>query len=516
METRRAAIRCGLWTGTKRVTALLLFAVQTLLSFALLAHATLQLTLVRSVVSSERRGLSRTGSSATLTSVTVQLPIYNERNVVERLINCVVALDYPPDLLEIQVLDDSDDDTTEIIESIVKANRGRGIDIKHLRRGSRVGYKAGALLYGLSRAKGEVVAILDADFMPQPNFLRQTVGYFDNPSIGAVQTRWGYVDPDRSMLTRVQAVLIDSHFGIEQAGRSAQGCFVNFNGSGGLWRVSAILDCGSWSDDTLTEDLDISYRAQLAGWRFVYLDNVITDTELVLDMRSYRIQQYRWIKGVTQNALRFAPRVLVASLPWRVKLHAFGQLFETCLFLVTSAVPVISAGLVLSNAPEPLLWSAAIAPAFLVGGLLLGAGYIIQAWISREHSRFLIDVWAWIQFFVFTLGMSVHNCVAVIDGLAHGKGEFERTPKQGYGRPHVSYVPRGFDMISLGELMVWLFLAFVITMRFGGGRLLFMLPALLMFLGLTMVLGLSCWHALRRGTGLRRGNAFESTSVRNA
>src|SRR5690606_38297946 len=243
-----------------------------------------------------------------LPTVTVQLPLYNEATVVERLLLATAGLDYPSDKLEIQVLDDSTDETRTIAEATVSALRANGVDIKYVRRPNRHGYKAGALDYGLGLAKGELIAIFDADFVPQPTFLRDLVGHFQDPRVGMVQTRWGHMNREHSLLTSVQALMLDGHHLVENRARFGAGCMFNFSGTGGVWRRAAIDAAGGWQHDTLTEDLDLSYRAQLAGWRFVYRPDVITPAELPEGMSAFRAQQYRWAKGTVQTARKLLGR----------------------------------------------------------------------------------------------------------------------------------------------------------------------------------------------------------------
>jgi glycosyltransferase involved in cell wall biosynthesis len=443
--------------------------------------------------------------------VTVQLPIYNEFNVVERLISCVAALDYPKDRLEIQVLDDSDDGTTAVVERLIVEQRRNGVDIKHVRRGSRDGYKAGALQHGLLSSTGDLIAVFDADFLPDSDFLQVTVARFIDASIGVVQTRWGVNDAHSSLLTRVQAFVIECHFGIEQAGRSAQGCFINFNGSGGVWRAAAIRDAGGWAQSTICEDLDISVRAQLLGWKFVYLDDVVTETELPRDMRSFRIQQYRWMKGVAQNAVQLTPRVLRARLPMKVKVHACAQLLESGLYITTFLVPLLTAMLALTEPPGARLWIGALAPLFVAGGVLLWVGYYLHARAARGDVRFGSIVWTWVEFFVVTLGLSTHNTVAVLDGLIRRGGAFDRTPKMGRrDGSSVHYVPRGLDRITFVELSTWLLIAGLLIAGVSANRLPLMWLSILMFIGLTIVLILTGWHAAREGMSVLNDGLAES------
>ncbi|HEX9880338.1 MAG TPA: cellulose synthase family protein, partial [Candidatus Binatia bacterium] len=243
-------------------------------------------------------------------TVTVQLPIYNERYVIQRLLEAVCSLDYPRDRLEIQVLDDSTDDTADIVRRLVAHYQKQGLSVVHIRRGTRQGFKAGALKEGLERARGEFIAIFDADFVPSPDFLRKTIPYFCDPRAGMVQARWGHTNADYSLLTRAQSVGIDGHFSIEQGARAWSGLFLNFNGTAGVWRSQAIRDAGGWQADTLTEDMDLSYRAQLAGWRLKYVMHVSCPAELPVQVGAFKSQQFRWAKGSMQTARKILPALL--------------------------------------------------------------------------------------------------------------------------------------------------------------------------------------------------------------
>ncbi len=258
--------------------------------------------------------------------VTVQLPIYNEMYVVNRLIESILAMDYPRHLLEIQVLDDSTDETSEIAELAVLRHAEQGFDIKYIHRVDRTGYKAGALDAGLKVARGEFVAIFDADFVAPADFLRRTVPQFADPKVGMVQARWGHINRDYSLLTRVQAILLDGHFVLEHGSRNRAGCFFNFNGTAGIWRTNVIADAGGWQHDTLTEDLDLSYRAQLRGWKFVFLQDLVSPAEVPVEMNAFKSQQHRWAKGSIQTCRKLLPRILQSDLPLLVKAEAFFHL----------------------------------------------------------------------------------------------------------------------------------------------------------------------------------------------
>ncbi|MGA9992367.1 MAG: cellulose synthase family protein, partial [Thiobacillaceae bacterium] len=264
---------------------------------------------------------------AVLPRVTVQLPIFNEMYVADRLIDAVCEIDYPRELLEIQVLDDSTDETTSIAELAVRRHAARGFDIHYLHRVDRTGYKAGALEAGLHQATGEFIAIFDADFVPPVEFLKKTLPHFaTDPRIGMVQARWGHINQDYSLLTKIQSILLDAHFVLEHGARNRSHCFFNFNGTAGIWRRETIGSAGGWQHDTLTEDLDLSYRAQLAGWRFVFLPDLVSPAEVPVEMNSFKSQQHRWAKGSIQTCIKLLPRILGSKQPLSVKVEAFFHL----------------------------------------------------------------------------------------------------------------------------------------------------------------------------------------------
>jgi cellulose synthase/poly-beta-1,6-N-acetylglucosamine synthase-like glycosyltransferase len=256
--------------------------------------------------------------------VTVQLPLYNEKYVAQRLIDAVCRFDYPRKRLEIQVLDDSTDNTRELVAQHVAHYREQGFQITHIHRSDRAGFKAGALKAGLDRARGNFLAVFDADFTPEPSFLKETLPSFAESDVGMVQARWGHLNRGYSLLTRVQAIFLDGHFAIEHAARNGSGRFFNFNGTAGVWRRQAILDAGGWHHDTLTEDLDLSYRAQLAGWRFVFLPHTLAPAELPVDVNAFKRQQHRWAKGSVQTARKLLGPLLRASLPLKGQAGGLG------------------------------------------------------------------------------------------------------------------------------------------------------------------------------------------------
>jgi cellulose synthase/poly-beta-1,6-N-acetylglucosamine synthase-like glycosyltransferase len=364
--------------------------------------------------------------------VTVQLPLYNELYVAERLIEAVCRLDYPRDRLEVQVLDDSTDETREVVAAAVERARARGLEVRHLHRAERAGYKAGALAAGLARAKGELVAVFDADFVPGPDFLRRTVPWFADPGLGMVQARWDHLNRRSSLLTRIQALLLDGHFRIEHAARNRGGCFFNFNGTAGVWRRRAIEDAGGWSADTLTEDLDLSYRAQLAGWRFLYLPELGVPSELPVDANGFKSQQHRWARGSVQTARKLLPRILRAPLPARVKLEAFVHLTNNL------AYPLMVLLSLLVFPAMVLRRGGGLAEVLLVDlPLFLGATASVLVFYAASQAagggkgtpgagRELRCLPALMGLGV---GLSLSNARAALGGLFTRGGAFVRTPK---------------------------------------------------------------------------------------
>lgn len=360
--------------------------------------------------------------------VTVQLPLFNERYVTERLIDAVCALDYPREKLEIQVLDDSTDGTHEIVARRVAHHLERGIRIHHLHRQDRRGFKAGALEAGFLHAKSEFLAVFDADFVPRPRFLKQTIPGFADPGVGMVQARWDHINRRYSLLTQIQAIFLDGHFAIEHAARSASGRFFNFNGTAGVWRRQAILDAGGWHHDTLTEDLDLSYRAQLAGWRFLFLPSVTAPAELPVDVNAFKRQQFRWAKGSIQTARKLLPTIFRAPIPLRVKLEAFVHLTNNAAYLLMLLLSLlVFPAMFLRRGSDPRWLLMLDLPMFLgaTGSVLLF--YVLsQKAVNPEWRR---DIRLLPSLMGLGIGLCVNNSRAVLSGLWRWGGEFERTPK---------------------------------------------------------------------------------------
>ncbi len=362
--------------------------------------------------------------------VTIQLPLYNEKYVAERLLEAVTKIEYPKDKLEIQVLDDSTDETTEILKRKIQSLQSSGIDIVLIHRIDRVGFKAGALEDGFKKAKGEFIAIFDADFIPDSDFLLKTIPLFEDTGVGVVQTRWGHLNKNYSLLTQLQSFGLDAHFSIEQSARKAAGSFINFNGTCGVWRKDCIADAGGWSFDTLTEDLDLSYRAQLKGWEFKYLEDVSTPGELPVIMQAIKSQQYRWNKGAAETARKLFLQVLTSKLSLTTKIHAFFHLFNSSVFVSLFVAAFLSIPMLYVKRDHPEIdWIFNAGLIFLLGFLSISFFY----WIATK--RFYKDspgkkfAYLFPQFLIVSMGLSLHNGIAVIEGLLGMKSPFIRTPK---------------------------------------------------------------------------------------
>lgn len=407
---------------------------------------------------------------STWPKVTVQLPIYNEAYVVERLIHNIVQFDYPKEQLEIQVLDDSTDKSLAVTKKIVEQYQQQGINIKHLTRNNREGFKAGALKMGLKQAEGEFVAIFDADFLPKQDWLKQTLPHFYNDKVGVVQTRWGHLNRNDSLLTKIQAFALDFHFTIEQVGRNVGKHFINFNGTAGIWRKSCIYDAGNWQGDTLTEDLDLSYRAQLKGWEFVYLKDVITPAELPVIMSAARSQQFRWNKGAAENFRKNFKRVLLDSTISNVsKLHSFYHLLNSSMFVVILTLAVLSVPVLYIKFAQPEL-------KYIFYGLS-GFGistlfFVIAYWYSftsifgKSFLGFFRFLGLFILFFSIAMGLSLHNSIAVLEGHLKKKSAFIRTPKFNNILKGNAYIIKEFNVTHVIEFLLFFYFGYGIYSAF--------------------------------------------------
>jgi len=369
--------------------------------------------------------------------VTIQLPVYNELYVMERLLKNIAKIDYPYEKLEIQVLDDSTDESIETTAEQIKIIKEKGIDIQHIKRSNRQGFKAGALKEGLKTAKGEFIAIFDADFLPKSDWLYQTVPYFKNSEIGVIQTRWGHINRDYSTLTRIQAFALDAHFTLEQVGRNSKSHFINFNGTAGLWRKKCIYDAGNWEGDTLTEDLDLSYRAQLKNWKFKYLVDVVTPAELPVVISAARSQQFRWNKGGAENFQKMMrPIIRNKNVSFKTKIHGLMHLLNSSMFTCIFLVAVLSIPMLyIKNEYAHLKAFFLVLSLFIISSFIFFVCYwnMFKNIYGGGFIKFIKYIGAFFTFFTIAMGFSLHNTIAVIEGHIGKKSEFVRTPKFNIG-----------------------------------------------------------------------------------
>lgn len=439
--------------------------------------------------------------------VTIQLPIFNERYVIERLVEAISRFDYPRESLDVQVLDDSTDETRGIARECVERFAALGLPIRYLHRTDRTGYKAGALAAGLESATGEFVAIFDADFVPSPDFLRRTVPYFYDAQIAMVQTRWTYLNADYSLLTQVERILLDGHFVIEHGSRSRRGSFFNFNGTAGIWRRTAIEDAGGWQHDTLTEDTDLSYRAQLRGWKFVYVPAIGCASELPVEMNSFKAQQARWAKGLIQTAKKILPRVVRSDQPLHIKAEAFFHLtanisYPLMIILSTMLLPAMIVRFYQGTFQMLVI----DLPLFLASSCSISSFYLV-AQRSLNPKGWKRAIWYVPFVMAVGIGISVRNAIAVMEALLGKQSEFARTPKRGIQGHQANRVVKAYRNRSgwLPFIEIGLGLYFILTIIYAGvNRTYATIPFLLLFVwgylytGL-MSLGQSWFERLRFG-----------------
>lgn len=437
--------------------------------------------------------------------VLIQLPVYNEYYVVERLIDAACALDYPKALLHIQVLDDSNDGSFDLAAERIAHWAGQGLQIEHIRRPERTGFKAGALQYGLELMDAPFIAIFDADFVPKRDFLKRTIPEFADAEVGVVQTRWGHLNRNFSLLTKVQAFALDGHFTIEQRGRNLGGHFMNFNGTAGVWRRTCIEDAGGWSADTLTEDLDLSYRAQLKGWKFKFLENVVAPAELPAEMNALKNQQYRWNKGAAECANKHLSTVLTKqSIPVSTRVHAFFHLLNSSIFIWIVACAVLSLPLLMIKHAHP-----EFNRYFHIGGLLLLsfavlAIYYYTSFRAADGSRSRKDfLWLYPAFLSISMGMSLHNARAVILGYSGKRTPFVRTPKWNLvgnsGRwSDKKYISRRVPALTWLEGAFVLYFLFALAYGLAMGEWGFIPLHLMLVFGFAAVFYYSLRHSLAR------------------
>jgi cellulose synthase/poly-beta-1,6-N-acetylglucosamine synthase-like glycosyltransferase len=406
--------------------------------------------------------------------VTIQLPLYNEMYVIERLIDKVCELDYSKEKLEIQIVDDSTDESVKISQAKVAEWQAKGVDIVHVHRTNRKGYKAGALEDALETAKGDFIAIFDADFLPESNFLQRTIPHFQNDKIGMVQTRWGHINRNYNLLTKLQAFALDAHFTIEQVGRNAKDGFINFNGTAGVWRKKCILDSGNWSPDTLTEDLDLSYRAQLKDWQFVFLENVESPAELPPVMSALKTQQYRWTKGGAETAKKHVRNVLKSNKSMGNKWHGVMHLMNSAVFVSILVCALLSIPLLIVKTKVPEFNYLFIAASILMLSFVVLGAFYMTAFLKirgRTLKNFFTFFLMFPMFMVVSMGLSLHNAIAVIEGYMGRKSSFVRTPKFNISAKSDSwrkniYIPAKISWLSMMEGIFALYFIFGIFLAF--------------------------------------------------
>lgn len=403
----------------------------------ILIYALTQLNLLFNYLAFKKRKIKSPKFDLTIQEevpyVTIQLPVYNEMYVMKRLLDNIVQMDYPKDKLEIQVLDDSTDESFEITTNYIKEYQLKGIDIKHIHRVNRIGFKAGALKEGLVNAKGEFIAIFDADFLPNKDWLQNTIPFFKDEKVGVVQTRWSHINRNYSLLTKIQAFALDVHFTLEQVGRNSRGHFINFNGTAGVWRKDCIIDAGNWEGDTLTEDLDLSYRAQLRNWKFKYLEEVLTPAELPVVISAMRTQQFRWNKGGAENFKKMVSRIIAnKNIPAKTRVHGVLHLLNSTMFLSILIVSVLSIPMLyIKNEYEHLKPLFFIMSFFVISSIIffICYWYMYKNIYGKGFKKFIEYIGMFFLFFSIAMGFSLHNSIAVMEGHLGKKSDFIRTPK---------------------------------------------------------------------------------------
>ena len=443
-------------------------------------YSVLQLSLAIAYVKNKRK--KKTNDSEdnkpifnpdTAPKVTVQLPMFNELYVADRIIETVAEFDYPRDKFQIQVLDDSTDETKDVIAKKVAEVAARGINIQHIHRVDRTGYKAGALDAAMDQVEGEFIAIFDADFVPNRDWLQKTVPYFEDPKVGVVQTRWGHINKDYSLLTELQAFGLNGHFAIEQGGRNASGHYINFNGTGGLWRKTCIEDAGGWEHDTLTEDLDLSYRAQMKGWRFQYLEDVVAPAELPITMSALKSQQHRWMKGGAECFIKMWKRLLKAeNVRFSDRVHGLSHLFNSSVFVFILIISLLSIPILhIKDSFSDLNYVLQYGAIFLLSTVFLMFYYWHSFRDKTENTfaSFFKFVGRFFLFLMMSMGLALNNTVAVIEGYLGIKSSFVRTPKFNVNKKSEfkgnKYDKKRLSLINIGEGLLTVLFAYTAINR---------------------------------------------------
>jgi cellulose synthase/poly-beta-1,6-N-acetylglucosamine synthase-like glycosyltransferase len=467
------------------------------------------------------RNVHPTARFADLPHVTVQLPMYNEANVAERIIEAACAIDWPRDRLQIQVLDDSTDHSAEIARACCDRMRDAGHDVQYLHRTHRTGYKAGALEEGMAEATGEFLAVFDADFVPHPDILRRTIDLFTDDDLGMVQVRWGHLNRHDSLLTQIQAMYLDGHFVIEQAARAGSGKWFNFNGTAGIWRRRTIADAGGWQHDTLTEDTDLSYRAQLRGWRFQFISDYQCPAELPPTVPAFMTQQHRWNKGLIQTAIKLLPTIFRSEAPLKNKIEAWFHLTSPVMHVIMMGlVLIIAPAILLTVSVEalPTTFALMISSAFMVLGMFAATTFYLAAqWQDRQ------PLWPALvrmpALMALGIGMSLLNTCAVLEAVLGMKSGFVRTPKYGSKKdghvdPLLGLATRRM-LPGLAELLIGLVLLGCFAISFVQPLALVGTPFLLLFAVGFLAVGVPRLNDARSQRRLAdmRGNVIASPSV---
>jgi cellulose synthase/poly-beta-1,6-N-acetylglucosamine synthase-like glycosyltransferase len=447
------------------------------------------------------------GKMKKLPRVTIQLPIYNEMYVVRRLITASCNLDYPKELLDIQVLDDSTDETAEVTRKYVEEFKKKGFDINYIHRTNREGFKGGALANGMKSAKGEFITVFDADFVPQSDILKKTIHYFTDKSVGMVQTRWSYLNRKYSFLTKIQAIMLDGHFVIEHAARNWSGRFFNFNGTAGVWRKKAIATAGGWQNDTLTEDLDLSYRSQLKGWKFVFLKDELSPSEIPVEINGFKTQQHRWAKGSIQTAKKLLPKILKSDLPLKVKVEAFFHLTNNTSYLLMLLLSVLIYPSMVARIN--IGWFQMVVtdvPFLLVATVGISFFYICsqkEAYKDWKSRLFYLPM-----LMSLGIGLSVNNSKAVLEAIFNRQTSFKRTPKYNIEEKKGSWLGKKYkgeiNLLVFIELLLGIYFSFNIYFAYIN-KIYVSIPFLMMFqVGYFYVAFLSIFQVILSGIASNR------------
>lgn len=474
-----------------------------LVLFYIFLYSLIQFSLLIYYLKSKKNELKPSALDREYPMVTIQLPVYNEKYVIERLLDAVFLIDWPKESFEIQVLDDSNDQTTELIEKKLASFSSKGYNFSHIRRSNREGFKAGALAYGLSKSNGEYIAIFDSDFIPNSSFLKQTIGGFSNPKVGVVQTKWSHLNANFSLLTKLQSFGLNNHFTVEQRGRNFAGFFINFNGTAGVWRKTCIENSGGWQSDTLTEDLDLSYRAQLKGWKFIYREDVNSPAELPITIDALKNQQFRWSKGAAECARKNLGKVLKnKSFSFFEKVNAFFHLTNSIMYLcmmilVLLTVPVVYVSLNSSVFDTYFLF----ANVFFLSSCFIGATYFVANFDASNRLKSIFQfLYLFPLFLSVCMGIGFYVSIGVLQGFLGLKSDFVRTPKFNVinrMNPSINvYVKSKLKLVNFIEIAIVFYSVFGMFYSFTNSNYSMMVFLVMIFAGSSYSIVNSIKHAI--------------------